>query len=367
MGNWVDVISSLLLGATNETDAAVRLGVPAAEVKRLRKAAAGDITALMPIAVNLARRRVELLDLAGASYREPFFQETIEACRSTQPARLNLEVDLDSLIEAARRSPAPPDGFIFHTGRCGSTLLANMLTASGEHLLVKEPGIINELIAHWLAAEEGPERCQRAELVAAVIRCLSTTPGTARYRMLKFSAWNICMAETLLHLFPRTPAVFVYRRPTETVASMLHQPPEWFELIDCPRPLQARFFPTVQEEPEERRLRPAVLFAHAWRSATEAALALPPGHTILLDYKEMIASPAEAMTRVVTHFGEAWKPEQISAMVSARPLYAKDPTGTAVFDPAGAHRRPPLAEADGALVRSITGQVWGRLKERRNT
>ncbi len=362
MEDWIEVLGTLLMGAIDDAEAARQLGVAVDEIQRLKQVVAGDAAMLVPIAVDLATHRVELLDLAGIAYREPFFHETIEVRRRERPAGLNVEVDLNNLVSAARRYRTPPDGFIFHVGRCGSTLLANMLAASGEHLLIKEPELVSELIAHWLHAEDDQARQQREALVDATVRCLLGTAGSARYRVLKFAAWNIRMAGVLARLFPSTPAVFLYRSPLETVASMLFRPPAWFDLIGGPRPIQARFFPTVREAPEDAPLSAVMLFAHAWRSAAEAALALPPGRAILLDYGEMLVGAADAIKRVLTHLRQPFEPQTIAAIVAARTTYSKD---GAAFDPAGAHRRPPLSATDEAQVRTIVGDVWTRLEARR--
>ena len=197
------------------------------------------------------------------------------------------------------------------------------------------------------------------------MRCLSATAGKARYKVFKFAAWNVRLAGTLLKLFPGTPAVFLYRSPAEMVASMLFQHPAWFDIIQCPRQLQTRFFPTLRDVPVPATLSAPALFAHAWRSAAEAALAQPAEQMLLLEYREMTAQPAEAIHRVLAHLRHRARRGRMKAMVAAGGIYSKDPLGRAAFDPDGIHRRPPLSPADEAEVEAIAGATWRRLEARR--
>lgn len=322
---------------------------------------------LVPIAIDLEARQVELLELEGATYREPFLQETIERRLSEEPAPRSVKVGFESFLAAARAYPKAPDGFIFHVGRCGSTLLANMLTGSGEHLVVKEPDLMSGLIAGWLQAEDASEAQGLEALVDAAVRSLLGATGEHRYKVLKFAAWNVRMAGPLLRLFADTPSVFVYRPPAETVASLLFQRPAWFDLIYCPRAIQTRFFPTLGELAEDTTLSPALLFSHAWRSAAESALAQPPDRMLLLQYRDMLAAPAEVIQQVLTHFRQVVDEDRMQAMADARSVYSKDPQGRASFDPAGLHRRPALSPSDEAVVRVVTGDAWRRLEAQRTT
>ena len=157
----------------------------------------------------------------------------------------------------------------------------------------------------------------------------------------------------------------MYRSPHETVASLLHQRPSWFDLIQCPRELQARFFPSVSALPKGA-LSPLALFAHAWRSAAEAALALPPERTLMVEYEELVLCSDSVLERVLRHCGQAQSRGTIQRMVAARFTYSKDPAGTAAFDPKGTHRRPALSAPERAEVDSVTHDLWTRLEARRN-
>ena len=190
---------------------------------------------------------------------------------------------------------------------------------------------------------------------------LWATAGQARHRLLKFAAWNIQVASTLLRIFPNTPAVFLYRAPSETVASMLFDPPGWLGWIWRPRSFHERYMPSLRLFPPDARLSPAILFAHAWRSAAEAALALPAERLLFLDYANLVSDPARTLKRVLAHFRQPADAEIIAAMLAVRSIYSKDPTRAALFDPSEAHRRPPLTFEESATVEAVVGDIWRRL------
>ena len=322
-----------------------------------------DGAPVAPIALHVATHTVELIDLEGVECREPFFLETIQ--RLERSEALRAEIDLDRFTRAVPRDRAAPDGFIFHTGRCGSTLLANMLAASGRCSVLREPRALIELSLAWLESDEDEARRESESLLALIVpQMLWATAGGAHYRVLKPAAWNIQLAPVLLRIFPSTPAVFMYRAPSETVASMLFEPPSWLEWSERRRTLHA-CLPSLRAFPPDAALSETTLFAHAWRSAADAALALPPERLLFLDYADMVSDPARSLERVLAHFRQPADPGMIPAMLAACSIYSKDPAGTARFDPGGAHRRPTLTAEEIAAIENVVGDVMERLSARK--
>jgi hypothetical protein len=345
--------------------------VSASEVRRqlalvLPAALDADAASLVPIGFDSDTGLVRFLEMRGVLQREPFFHETVARARRERADALDVEVSLPAFVRSSERRPALPSGFLFHTGRCGSTLLANMLSASGEHVVVKEPDVVSDLMAAALNAPGAQEaQALEAALGAAVSALVATALPAAPHRWVKLAAWNVRLARPLLERFPSAPAVFVYRSPREAVASLLHQRPSWFDLIECPRALQARFFPTVATVPEGR-LAPVSLFAHAWRSAAEAALALAPERTLLVEYRTLVSRPEAIIEQVLRHSHQTQSLGALEKMVAARSMYSKDPAGTSTFDPKGTHRRPELSASDSAQVDAIAGESWEKLELRRS-
>jgi hypothetical protein len=363
-----------LIGAWSPDQAAELLGVSVSELRRQLAfvspdrvgALDVDTAALAPVGFDVDTGLIRFLEMRDVLHREPFFHETVARARREHADSLDVEVSLPAFVRAGERCRTLPAGFLFHTGRCGSTLLANMLSSSGEHVVVKEPDIVSDLMAAALSAPGVQAAEELAAALGVAVSCLvAAARPAAPYPWVKLAAWNVRLAHTLLERFPGAPAVFVYRAPRETVASLLHQRPSWFDLIECPRALQARFFPTVAEVPEGR-LSPVVLFAHAFRSAAEAALALPPERTLLVEYQSLVSRPEAVIEEVLRHARQPQSPGALEKMVAARSTYSKDPAGASAFDPKGTHRRPPLSSSDGAQVDAIAAESWVRLEARRS-
>jgi hypothetical protein len=310
----------------------------------------------VPVAIDFVGAKVELLDLRDATFEEPFFRESVERARRERPQDTPLVVDLPLFVLSAARHPAPPDAFVFHVGRCGSTLLVNMLVRSGDYIALKEPDILNELVAQWITTAE--KRAQIELVTAATIRTLLGEIATNRRRLLKFAAWNVQMAIPLLRMFPKTPAVFVVRSPAETVASQLHTPPAWIDIVRAPRRVQARFFPSIAGVPELERISPACLCAHAWRSAVEAARAVPAGRLLTIGYEELVTQPAATLRRLFVAWGRALEDDALERMTGALDHYSKDPNGAEPFEPLGPHRRPPLSAAQRSEVDAVAYDLW---------
>jgi hypothetical protein len=270
-------------------------------------------------------------------------------------------------MAAARLEPGRlPDGFIFNVGRCGSTLLANMLSVPDEYLVIKESPAVNTLLAGLLRASDDVRRREREALVELALPFMfRPLRGTEKRLFFELSSWNLRLADSMLSLFAGTPAAFLHRSPSVSVASMLAEPPRWSNLLEQQRSVQARLFPSLASVPAESELSAAAFYAHAWRSAVEAALALPPERVLVIDYEELVASPQSTLGSLMTHFRHAAGPTSLSAMCSVRNVYSKDPTGQAAFDPEGRHRDPVLDAAQEAEVLSIVGDLPRQLAARR--
>jgi hypothetical protein len=292
----------------------------------------------MPIAFDLVQRRVKLVELKGADYREPSFQQTVDRWRRERPEAVSFELDLEAFAAAAAAEPGrPPDGLLFSVGRCGASLLANMLSIPDEHLVIKESPAVNALLAGLLNVADEPLRREREVLLGRALPFMfRPTRGTERRLLFKLSSWNICLAGTLLRLFPATPAVFLHRSVGETVASMLADPPGWQHLASRPRATQARVFPTLTAVPAQAQLTAAAFYAHAWRSAVETALSLPPERVLMVEYDELLAGRASTLERLLAHLGLAVEPAIRSAMLLTQTDYSERVTGSATLDPSRA-------------------------------
>jgi hypothetical protein len=115
----------------------------------------------------------------------------------------------------------PPTGFIFHAGRCGSTLLVKILARSRSNMVFSEAQPHNQI---WRAIQaDGGTDLYKALLIAM------GRPRLPSYRshIVKFTSFNIMQFERIRKAFPDVPALFLFRRPGAILASMHREAPGW--------------------------------------------------------------------------------------------------------------------------------------------
>jgi hypothetical protein len=167
---------------------------------------------------------VDWCDLGDVSFTDPFFEQTVQRClrRALRASRASdvRTTPIETLIErAATRPGIPPTAFIFHTSRCGSTLVSQMAAALPGTIAISEaPPIDHILRAH------APES-DRVEWLRALISALGQPRrGDERHLFVKFDAWHILDLAIVQRAFPGVPCVFLYRDPAAVVASQLRMP-----------------------------------------------------------------------------------------------------------------------------------------------
>ena len=127
----------------------------------------------------------------------------------------------------------PPDGFLFHTSRCGSTLLGRAMSQLPQSQVVFEgpPSLIEVLFgltSGWL-------RCPRKSLLVVddydkklirnMVNLSTRRQSNTQYTLVKTVSWNVIFADLFHQAFPTTPSVFLYREPMEIFLSILDKRP----------------------------------------------------------------------------------------------------------------------------------------------
>lgn len=176
---------------------------------------------LTPVAVQfIPEPLITWADLRGLPFTEPFFRETLT---KVAPERSRALSGIDELRALDDRPTLRPALFIFHSSRCGSTLLSQMLATAACHVVVSEPPALNSI----LASRSPP--AEQAELVRLVLRAMGRNRGSeARHLIVKFTSWNVLAAAAIHRQFPDTPMLWLQRAPLEVLASHTERPAGWF-------------------------------------------------------------------------------------------------------------------------------------------
>jgi hypothetical protein len=208
-----------------------------------------SLKGFVPIHLRLRRETSEVtwIDASNMRLSEPFFFQTLQRV-TTERKCARVVTDLDAVIELAEQLPnREPDGFIFHTSRCGSTLVCNALKCLTQTTIVAEAQPISATLAPyapstiWPFPPETWER-NRDRLVWAMITIfgqLRASP-TARF-YIKFNSWNTLALHIVKAVWPSVKWVFLYRDPIETLVSNLRRRPSWLQQKASPERTSAFF------------------------------------------------------------------------------------------------------------------------------
>ena len=185
-----------------------------------------DLRGWTPIRVGWHDRRpfVDWCHTAGVAFTDPFFAETVQRCLR-HPFRLLFrhETTMERLGRHVAEHPGlPPTGFVFHMSRCGSTLVAQMLAAVGEHLVLSEPGPIDSVLRSG-DREPGLTDSEREARLRWIVGALGQGTGDQSRLFVKFDAWSALELPLVRRAFPDVPWLFLFRHPVEVLASQSRQ------------------------------------------------------------------------------------------------------------------------------------------------
>jgi hypothetical protein len=173
------------------------------------------------IPIKLSAGEAVWIDMNGYHCYEGFFHQSLAAYNGMiQPRPQRFTSTLDFLTCAdLPQGVIRPTGFIFHMGRCGSTLLAKVLARSRSHLVFSEAAPHNQI---WRVPQRTIE----------MYRTLLLTMGRPRlpsYRahFVKFTSFNIVNFEFIRAAFPDVPALFLFRNPAQAIDSYQRRQPGW--------------------------------------------------------------------------------------------------------------------------------------------
>jgi hypothetical protein len=165
-------------------------------------------------------RNCRWLYVGNKHFDEPFFDETISACRQL-PQNGHLKRSMSSIDVlpkwAATANSIEPTAFIFHVSRCGSTLLSQMLSLQQSNIVLSEVPFFDDLLRYGKK-----ENClpQILPIIKSAINLYSTKRNIDyNHVFIKTDSWHIHFYEELRTLYPTAPFFFLYRKPDEVIQS----------------------------------------------------------------------------------------------------------------------------------------------------
>jgi hypothetical protein len=299
----------------------------------------------LPVQCDVLHSRVTFAPLAGASFREPWYDATVRnhAHHDLTTCGTNTLIEQSSTLMVLN-----PARFIAHTGHSGSTLMANLLALRRETLVLKEPRFLRALLE--LAPNDCPQQT-RNEIIRALIRyCRAVSASWGRNLVLKLasSATGTVMDATGVERGARW--LLLWREPEYVVSSRITMPlsaerEKWLrELIGSGWNQQTSSLTSVE------------FYAHVWRLSVAPFIRQDDIGVLWrhLDYATFVADKRRAVRAAEEWLGVGGG-SLPTGFDSEQRRYSKAEDGQ-LFEPTGVHRRPALGHDDRITVNDITDE-----------
>jgi len=318
-----------------------------------------DFKGWLPVDAVVVEGRPGLawIEMSGINLTEPFFQQTVERARKENRAERFTEFDV--LLQTEKElDSVEPTGFIFHSSRCGSTLVANACRAVSNSIVLSEANAIDKLIARFITDADNPvkESLYSVFLRGVVHALAQRRTGTEQHLFIKFACCSFAQLERIKRIWPNVPWLFLYRDPVETIVSNMRDVPPW--LIDNDR----RVLSSIIGDASEMNLEE--LCARTIASLYSTAYKLANANSMLLNYNQL---SVPVIASVLNFFNVSLSSEELETIARTSKVYSKEVSGTRAFV-ADVDAKQELASN---LVREMSeqwsGEPYRLLEEKRNS
>lgn len=310
----------------------------------------------LPIDINTDTSLVTMGKLTNRGFHEVWYNDTAAA-----PSR-SRTVPLTSFIEQfADRRDDQPLRLIAHTSRCGSTLLANLLTLRPTTIVLKEPDFLTVPARRVALAAGGVESQTFHALLKSLLNYTCYAAAAAgRKPVVKITSWTVPIVMASLARSENTRWLFLWREPEKVVASNLATPSTWGR--DTENGSAARRLAGVGDVSAD-----AVRFyATTWCRAVDSFLSADddlPWRA--LDFQDLVREKKASLLATESWFDLAPTAKLPDGFEQESKRYSKGGQAE-VFDPAKTHRRSPLDQSAADEVRAITRLALTALREERS-
>ena len=317
-----------------------------------------DLKGWLPVDAVVVEGRPGLLwmEMSGIDLTEPFFQQTVERARRENRSERFTEFDVLLQLEKQLES-VPPTGFIFHSSRCGSTLVANACRAVSGSIVLSEANAIDKLIARFITDVDSPvKESLYSVFLRGVVHALAQRRDGEKYLFIKFACCSLAQFKRIQRIWPNVPWLFLYRDPVETIVSNMSDVPPW--LVDNDRRVLSSIIGDAGKMPLEE------LCARTIGSLYSTAYNLANGNSMLLNYNQL---SVPVIARILNFFNVSLSSEELETITRTIGVYSKEVSGTRAFV-SDADAKQKLASD---LVREVSerwaGEPYRLLEQKRNS
>ena len=317
---------------------------PIEEVKALLNNQRG----LLPLELHCDAREITWFDFGDMHLRETFLEISAEERRSQHADALTVVTDLEVLETPDLYSDAlSPAGFIFHVGRCGSTLLAKVLSSLDRHIVIKEAEPVQYLLDVEYERVFGEKRVRYLQSLLNIYGH-RRLPVHERF-FVKFSSNHVKRLEMIRRLYPGVPWLFLYRNPYEIIPTSL-EGPAWF--IRNKNTAEGAFEADLPIEAVEK-MSDLAFSVQVESSTLRIAIENTCDRCLFVDYTQLIP---ENLPRILRFFGINVTGEEYDGMVAQFGFYSKSDGESEPFVPDSAAKRDKVTDE---IREAIEEELWG--------
>ena len=325
---------------------------PIEEVKALLNSRRG----LLPLELHSDTREISWLDFGDMHLRETFLEISAEERLSKHADTLSVVTDL-AVLETPDLydDTLLPSGFIFHVGRCGSTLLAKVLSNLDRHIVIKEAEPVQQLLG---VEYDEIFREKRASYFQSLLNIYGhrRLPVHERF-FVKFSSNHVKRLDMIRGLYPGVPWLFLYRNPYEIIPTSLDGP-AWF--IRNKNTAEGAFEAALPIE-AIKRMSDLAFSVQVESSTLRIAVENTCDHCLFVDYTQL---RPENLPRILRFFGIEVTGEEYDSMIEQFGFYSKSDGETVPFVPDSAAKQDKVTDE---IREAIKEELWALYQSLQNS
>jgi hypothetical protein len=296
-----------------------------------------DLVSWLPVDATIhdGKPAIEWMRSTGVEFTEPFFHQTIERVRAEGTSQ-QLLTEFDLLLRAEKVfDSVEPSGFIFHSSRCGSTLLSNACRALQGSIVISEAPVLDKIVSRFFTDAETETKLLLYKLfLKGAVRALGQRRfGNERRLFIKFACTSTLHMKHIRSIWPKVPFVFLYRDPVEIIVSNLKTIPEW--MVFESNPATAAAIAGV-ETLQLSKMSAEEFCARSLGRYFEEVAKNGDASTMSINYSQLNFN---SLVSALRFFGVEPSADEVDAIRTISGLYSKDSTQSHAFKAGSALKR----------------------------
>jgi hypothetical protein len=201
-------------------------------------------------------------------------------------------------------------GLIFHSSRCGSTLLCNMLDSLADCYVVRESPVLNKVL---LDRRLTPQ--QRHDLFHTILIAYSRYAAYLEKRcVIKFTSFCTLQLGFIREQLPQIPWLYLHREPRAVIRSLMKNNAGWQRKGS----LQLLLNLDDEEMAQPLARLTARVLQDGFRVLLDSIQQLPAQGSagLVFNYERLIAETPQAMSEIAQHLGFGFLENELHLMLS---------------------------------------------------